>query len=221
MDKRCVAFYDSGFGGLTLLERTRNSFPSEDYVYFADLKNMPYGEKSQGELENIFYAALKKIASFSPKLIVVACNTMSCSMKDRAKNFPVKIVWVVPYLGRKGERTILLSTLSTSRSEYVARLVGEKTTFFPLRFLAEAIDKWSEGGEKPNVEKWLDGVDRSFDVVSLGCTHFSRLADDFQKAFPRSVIKSGEEAAFGEISNFLTTFDTKGERGDLVVIKSS
>lgn len=221
MDKRCVAFYDSGFGGLTLLERTRKSFPSEDYVYFADLKNMPYGEKSQGELEKIFYAALKKIASFSPKLIVVACNTMSCAMKDRAKNFPIKIVWVVPYFGKKGERTILLSTLSTSRSEYAARLVGENTTLFPLRFLAEEIDKWTEGGEKPNVEKWLDGVDRSCDVVSLGCTHFSRLADDFQKAFPNSLVTSGEEAAFDEISNFLTTYDNRGESGDLVVVKSS
>ena len=76
MDNRCVVFYDSGRGGEVLMKRTRKAFPNENYVYFADEKNMPYGEKTERELENIFYETFWKILSFAPKLVVVACNTM-------------------------------------------------------------------------------------------------------------------------------------------------
>ena len=47
MDNRCVVFYDSGRGGEVLMKRTRKAFPDENYVYFADEKNMPYGEKTE------------------------------------------------------------------------------------------------------------------------------------------------------------------------------
>ena len=50
MDNRCVVFYDSGTGGLRLFEKTRKAFPSENYVYFADEKYMPFGNKTKEEL---------------------------------------------------------------------------------------------------------------------------------------------------------------------------
>ena len=64
MDNRCVVFYDSGAGGLRLFEKTRKAFPSENYVYFADEKYMPFGDKSKEELLKIFDEAEKKILSF-------------------------------------------------------------------------------------------------------------------------------------------------------------
>ncbi len=67
MDNRCVVFYDSGTGGLRLFEKTRKAFPSENYVYFADEKYMPFGDKTKEELLKIFDEAEKKDFIFLPQ----------------------------------------------------------------------------------------------------------------------------------------------------------
>ena len=104
MDKRCIVFYDSGSGGLNLFERTRKVFPNENYIYFADEKNLPFGDKTEEELNVVFDRAIETINSFGPKLLVVACNTMSCCAENRftvrraADAYPVQIsLGKVPY----------------------------------------------------------------------------------------------------------------------------
>ena len=65
MDRRCIVICDSGIGGLRLLKRLERAFPKEDFVYYADYKNLPYGEKTSEELaeivQNIYDEMLKLI----------------------------------------------------------------------------------------------------------------------------------------------------------------
>mgnify|MGYP001778793533 FL=1 len=130
MDKRCIVFYDSGSGGLNLFERTRKVFPNENYIYFADEKNLPFGDKTEEELNVIFDRAIETINSFCPKLLVVACNTMSCCVKNRLGELPYKAVGVCPFLpenektnkssgsGRKKPKGLLLTTPATAETDY-------------------------------------------------------------------------------------------------------
>ena len=212
MDNRCVVFYDSGRGGEVLMKRTRKAFPNENYVYFADEKNMPYGEKTERELENIFYETFWKILSFAPKLVVVACNTMSCVMINKAINLPVKTVWVTPITddGVKSDgKTLLLTTSATARTKYVKRLIENRknVTLSPQESLASEVEKWLKGCEKP-------------DFVSLGCTHYSHLKNEMQKIFPSSKIISGEDVAFQKIEKVLTTSDIKDDGGKCLYVKT-
>ncbi len=234
MDKRCVVFYDSGVGGTALFEKTRKAFPNENYVYFADEKNMPFGSKSEEELHDIFLSAKKTIMSFCPKLLVVACNTMSCVEKSFCDYLPVKTIFVTPFSpetgkpnkssggGRKGSRWLLLTTPLTAKTAYIKDLArgDENVVLMPLKDLAHDIEVWKKGGKKPDISLIFKDLPKNFEYVFLGCTHYGLLENDFKKVFPSSKIISGEERAFGEIRYFLNTFDNSDPTGDAVFIKS-
>lgn len=234
MDNRCVVFYDSGVGGTLLLERTRKAFPRENYVYFADEKNMPFGSKTQAELENIFEKALTKIKSFCPKLLVVACNTMSCTVCDNVYALPFETIFVTPFApdcekankssceGHKGLKWLLLTTPATAETIPIKRLMqSEKgVTLSPQPTLAKEIELWQSGGKKPDISLKFKDFPRDYDYVFLGCTHYGFLKEDFAKIFPNSKIISGEDRAFDKICNFLNTFDNQNGENILYFAKS-
>ena len=74
---RPIGVFDSGIGGLTVLEKLYEACPHEHYIYYADTKNLPYGEKTKDELIDI----VRKIFDFyqeqDVKAVVMACNTSS------------------------------------------------------------------------------------------------------------------------------------------------
>lgn len=221
MDNRCVVFYDSGVGGRLLLERTRKAFPSENYVYYADEKNMPFGDKTQAELESIFENAITKIKSFCPKLLVVACNTMSCAVGEKIGELPFKTIFVKPFVPyrkkanksslarNEGGKWLLLTTPATADSDFVKGLIkrDKSVTLSPQKELAREVELWQAGGKKPDISLNFEDYPRDFDYVFLGCTHYGFLKKDFKKIFPNSRIVSSEDGAFDKIRNFLNTFD--------------
>ena len=81
-----IGVMDSGVGGLTVLKQLLEICPNENYLYFGDTKNLPYGEKSKEELINI----AKKIFDFyeekEVKAVVMACNTTSATVYDELKD---------------------------------------------------------------------------------------------------------------------------------------
>ena len=81
-----IGFFDSGVGGLSVFSKFCDALPSENLMYFGDLKNLPYGNKTQGQL--ISYA--KNILNFfekkGVKAVVIACNTSSALAYEAIKN---------------------------------------------------------------------------------------------------------------------------------------
>lgn len=234
MDNRCVVFYDSGTGGLRLFEKTRKAFPSENYVYFADEKYMPFGDKTKEELLKIFDEAEKKILSFCPKLLVVACNTMSCALAEEERSFPFKTIFVTPFVPgnektnksscepETGGKWLLLTTPATAKSDFVQRLISgdENVDLLPQKGLAERVEKWRKGGKKPDISLDFKNCKKNYDYVFLGCTHYGFLKNDFKKIFPDSKIVSGEGRAFGLVRTFLNTFDNDARGGCVCFVKS-
>lgn len=234
MDKRCIVFYDSGSGGLNLFERTRKVFPNENYIYFADEKNLPFGDKTEEELNVVFDKAIETINSFCPKLLVVACNTMSCCAGNRLGELPYKAIGVYPFLpenektnkssgsGRKNTKGLLLTTPATAKTDYIKRLVNgrDDVLLMPQKTLASDVERWRRGGKKPDIS--LNFRDLNFipEFISLGCTHYGFLKNDIKKLFPKTKILSGEINAFKEIRLFLTTFATDDRNGTVYFIKS-
>lgn len=94
MKDRPIGIYDSGIGGVTVLEALCKRFPRERFVYFADTLNLPYGEKSKIQIikysKNIISWFQNKIEA---KLVVAACHTSSGIALDKiASNFRIPIV---------------------------------------------------------------------------------------------------------------------------------
>src|SRR6202012_5205213 len=72
-----VAVFDSGVGGLTVLHELLVSLPSEDYVYLGDTARLPYGDRSQAELQAFAVEIADHLLELGAKLLVVACNAAS------------------------------------------------------------------------------------------------------------------------------------------------
>src|SRR3546814_6393441 len=77
-DERPILLFDSGVGGLSVLDSARALLPQASYVYVADSAGFPYGTKSEREIEARVPALLGRLAErYRPRLIVIACNTAS------------------------------------------------------------------------------------------------------------------------------------------------
>ncbi|MGL4875244.1 MAG: glutamate racemase, partial [Clostridium sp.] len=70
-----IGFFDSGVGGLSVMKKAIEIMPNEDYIYFGDSKNAPYGVKSVKEVRDLTFEAVEFLLSKGVKGIAVACNT--------------------------------------------------------------------------------------------------------------------------------------------------
>lgn len=192
-------FLDSGTGGLPYLELLKKKSPESNCVYFADNKNFPYGTKTHEEICECANQAVDLILKkFNPKLIVIACNTISVNSLDLLrKNFPlVKFVGTVPAIKlaakfSKKRRLGLLATSSTIQNPYneeirkkfapdcelILREDSKLISFIEHKFFFATHDEILKAVQ--------DSVDffykQNVDVIILGCTHFLNIADEIQE----------------------------------------
>jgi len=211
-----LLLFDSGVGGLSVLEAIRRLLPSAPIVYVADSGGFPYGTKTEAELAARVPALLGRLVErYRPRLVVIPCNTASVIALGpirAALNLPV--VGTVPAIKPAAlvsrTRVIgVLGTQATVRQPYVDRLSAEfAADCTVLRQGSAALVQMAEDklrGSPPDparVAAELDqllgqpGGDR-IDTLVLACTHFPLLADELTAAAPRPLvlIDSGEGIA--------------------------
>ena len=81
-----IAFFDSGVGGLTVLNKVKKILPNENYIYYGDTLHVPYGEKTKEQLLESSDKILKFFEQKGCKAVVMACNTTSSVIYDDIKN---------------------------------------------------------------------------------------------------------------------------------------
>ena len=111
VENNFIGVFDSGFGGISLLNMCVNNMPNENYVFFADTLNCPYGKKSKSELVNIGNNIINKFYTLGAKEVLIACNTMSTAdfsaLKNHNKN--IHIVGTFPNLSSMIKPNLILS----------------------------------------------------------------------------------------------------------------
>lgn len=193
-------FIDSGIGGIPYMMKLLEKKPDASCVYVADTANFPYGEKSHEQVVECVIELVEKIClQFSPKVIVVACNTMSVNALDALRaSFPsVKFVGTVPAIKlaaslSEKRRIGLLATKATCENPYnielkekfardcvlVTRGDGELVSYIEHNaFTASREDCLA--AIKPAVDFFRK---EDCDAVILGCTHFLNFTDVFEEA---------------------------------------
>ena len=198
-----ILFFDSGVGGLSVLEPTRALLPNAPIVYAADSAGFPYGKRSEAEIASRVPALLGRLVErFRPRLAVIACNTASTIALDHARSaLDLPIVGTVPAIKPAAEtsktRIIgVLGTEATVRQPYVDDLAAKFAADCTLiRHGSPELVELAEaklGGEQVSVEAvraaaqpMFDAVDgERIDTVVLACTHFPLLHDELKEAFP-------------------------------------
>ena len=184
-----IIFYDSGIGGISLLNKARSILPKERFVYFADNLNVPYGNRSTEELKKLTKANLKKVISETTKAVVIACNTITSTViEELRKSFPgVKILGIEPEVKtplRYNLKNILL--IGTKRTiEAVSDKYPEQVTKLVADNLAKNIEENIFDKEKIlwEIEKIKSTSKLPYDAIVLGCTHYALVKDVFRYVF--------------------------------------
>ena len=198
-----LLFFDSGVGGLSVLEPTRALLPKAPIIYVADNGGYPYGKRSEVEIASRVPALLGRLVErFRPRLAVIACNTASTIALDHVRSaLDLPVVGTVPAIKPAAERSKtrvigVLGTEATVRQPYVDNLAAEFAADCiiirhgspDLVDLAEAklagIDVTLEA-VRGAAQAMFDAPDGDrIDVGVLACTHFPLLRRELCGAFP-------------------------------------
>ena len=93
---RPIGVFDSGLGGLTVVQALHRHLPAESLIYFGDTARLPYGTKSPRTVLQFARQCLRFLMQLNPKLLVVACNTVSATaLEDLLDEFPVPVIGVL------------------------------------------------------------------------------------------------------------------------------
>ena len=194
-----IGVFDSGYGGLTILDAIRRELPQYDYLYLGDNARAPYGTHSFDVIYRYTLQAVKYLFEHDCALVILACNTASAKALRtiQQKDLPLindKMVNVlgvirptveaVPAITKTGHVGILATPATVSSESYVLEL---QKTFQNLEISQQACPLWVpliENGEHLNpgadyfVDLYLRQIlekDPQIDTLILGCTHYPLL----------------------------------------------
>ncbi len=181
-----VGVFDSGLGGISVLRELVRELPHEDFLFFGDSANAPYGEKTPDQVRALSGDIVRGMLDDGCKAVVIACNTATSAaaamLRERYPKVPV--IGVEPALkpatlAERHDRILVMATPMTVRLDKFQNLVeawGKDSQIIavPCVGLAARIEKGNLGSpDLTELIEWLVGEYRGqVDSVVLGCTHY-------------------------------------------------
>ena len=199
-----IGVYDSGFGGLTVLRRLRETLPERDFLYLGDSGRAPYGGRDVHTILDFAEQCVERLFEEGCRLIVVACNTVSCvGLRHLQRRYasegsprrilgvsiPAAEIAVATSAGHIGilatHRTVASSTFAVE----IAKLGPHRVTQRAAPLLAPLIEEGWESTEiaRLTVARYLEGFE-GIDTLLLGCTHYPLLFSTFEAATSAKVL---------------------------------
>lgn len=198
-----IGIFDSGIGGISVLYDALKILPKEDYIYYADTLNVPYGSKDKEEVRKYVFEAVDFIINKGVQAIVMACNTAtSIAINDLRNKYDIPIIGMEPAVkpafekGRQlNKRILVTATPLTLKEEKLQNLISKLDNenvvdLLPLPGLVKLAESFKFTGEAVSLylEEQLEKYQISnYDTVVLGCTHFTFFKDAFQKIFTEDI----------------------------------
>ena len=215
-----IGVFDSGYGGLTILDKIREVLPEYDYIYLGDNARAPYGTRSFEVVYEFTRQAVNKLFDMGCHLVILACNTASAKalrsiqMNDLPGIDPARRVLgvirpTVECVGEisKNQHIGVLATAGTIKSESypleIHKLFPEiqvSGTACPMWVSLVENNESQDEGAVYFIRKYINQLlskDPQIDTVILGCTHFPILLPKIRQYIPEhiSVIAQGEYVA--------------------------
>ena len=230
-----IGLFDSGLGGLSILKGLLKELPNEDYLFYEDSINNPYGSKTDEELFDITSNIVDYLLKEECKIIVIACNTATTScMKKLREKYPNTIfVGTVPAIkvayDNHYKEVINLSTPSTRNSKRVDELISmfisddEHIYNISGENLANLIELDNKEEIDSLLHRLLDEYKDLADALVLGCTHYSLIKEEINKVLPNTALLDGVEGIAREVKRQLSNnnlLNNKSEKGSIEIINS-
>lgn len=185
---RPIGVFDSGVGGISVLKRLVRRLPGEDFLFFGDSANAPYGTRTKEEVLGLSEAIVRRFLDVPVKAIVIACNTATSAAAAtlRREHPQLPILGIEPaakpalaWTREHGGDVVVMATPLTLREEKFSALLdrlkaGTRVHRLPAPDLVELV----EAGKNtdPATEEYLRGLLKPYlpdlGALVLGCTHF-------------------------------------------------
>lgn len=215
-----IGVFDSGYGGLTILNKIREILPEYDYIYLGDNARTPYGTRSFEIVYEFTLQAVNKLFELGCHLVILACNTASAkALRSIQMNNLPKIDPERRVLGVIRPTVECIGNITQSRHIGILATAGTiKSESYPLEVhklypdiqvngvacpmwvpLVENNEAQNEGADY-FIRKYINQLlqkDSQIDTVILGCTHYPLLLPKIQQYIPDNirVIAQGEYVA--------------------------
>jgi glutamate racemase len=195
-----IGVFDSGVGGLTVLQEIYRQLPHESVLYFGDTARVPYGTRSATEILQFSRETLDWMAQQGVKMAIMACNTSSALALESVQgeyDFPILGV-ILPgarAAALQGQRIGVIATPATVNSNAYLHAIREANPlaevwqiacpeFVPLIENNRLEDPYTLQVAKEYIQPLLD---RSIDTLVYGCTHYPHLEPVLRKFVPPTV----------------------------------
>lgn len=195
-----IGVFDSGVGGISVLGELISYMPEEDYVYFGDSANAPYGNRPVDDVRRLTLKNIKTLADMGAKAIVVACNTAtSAAVNDLREIYDMPVIGIEPAIKpaieyKKNSVVLCMATAVTVHEEKFCELVSHfsgQATVIPLAAteLAELIEKGET--HRAEIKEYLREILSPYvgkvDSVVLGCTHYPFVKNEISEIMGENV----------------------------------
>ena len=193
-----IGVFDSGVGGISVLRALRETLPKENFLFFGDSQNAPYGEKSPAQIRELADHSLRFLRERGAKAVIIACNTATSAAADYLrKKYPEMIlIGMEPAIkpaalaiGNGAKPCVLvMATPATIRGERLHHLLSRYHEDADYRLLpAPKIVRFVEAGQERSdaLRDYLRDILSPYrsiddttppalklDSIVLGCTHF-------------------------------------------------
>ncbi len=195
-NEKPIGFFDSGVGGVSVLKEAVALMPNEDYIYYGDNANAPYGTKTEEEIQQLSLACGQFLIDKGVKAIVMACNTAtSAAVRLMRTEYNIPVISIEPAVkpaietSYNGDIIVLATegTISQPRYNQLLERLGAKDRVInvPCKGLVTLIEDGDlNAGELNEYIRCIFAPFHSdpVDTVVLGCTHYSFIKDKI-KAF--------------------------------------
>lgn len=191
-----IGIFDSGIGGLSVFREIRKVLPAENYIYYSDSANCPYGERTEDFIIDRCRNITEFLLSEGADIIVVACNTATAAaIKTLREEYPIKFIGMEPAIKPAAQitKTGVVGVLATAGTLKSEKYLKHKEKYASNIHIAEHVGE----GFVELVEKGLTTgpeavstarhsleplIKAGADTIVLGCTHYPFLAEAIRVA---------------------------------------
>ena len=178
-----IGLFDSGVGGLTVLKTLLKKYPDNEYIYYGDTLNLPYGDKTKEELLKLAKDNVNFLLDKQVDMIIIACGTVSSNCLSELKQlYKIPIMSIVEptidYLNNSNYNNILvIATKATINSHMFKNNINKCVYELATPKLVPLIESNNLDDIDTILKEYLKDYLDKIDVLVLGCTHYPIISE--------------------------------------------
>ncbi len=235
LNEKPIGIFDSGLGGLTVVKAVLRNMPYENIVYLGDSLNVPYGDKTSGQITEFAFKNMEFLLKNNVKAIAIACNTADATSRRELQECysDIPIVGVVSPASEKAasltrnKKVGVLATATAVKSGAYERAVKSylsdcEVFSVPAPLLVPLVEAGkihkTDSEIVETLEMYLEPLRKAeIDTLILGCTHYPLFYDLVKEMVPEMKIVCSGESSLDRLYNLLkkeNLLNTSGKKGE-------